>query len=108
METKQNNIKGLTTIEANSLLKQYGLNQLPQKKKSLVSQIFKNLVSPIALMLFLASLLSFILSKVFDGYFILFLLVLNIAITLWQERKADNAIGKLNQTLEQKVKVLRD
>jgi H+-transporting ATPase len=99
---------GLSSAQAKSLLAQYGTNEIPEKKVSLFSKIIKNIVSPIGLMLVLASVLSFILGKAFDGYFILILIIINIAITLWQESKADNAIKKLNQNLQQKIKVLRD
>lgn len=99
---------GLSSLQAAKLLETNGYNRIQEKHSGLILKIFKNFISPIALMLFLASVLSFILGKTFDGYFILVLLVLNIAITLWQENKADNAIKKLNKNLEQKIKALRD
>ncbi len=99
---------GLSSSQGKILLQKNGYNEIPEKKISLFHKILKNIISPIALMLLLASGLSFALGKTFDGYFILILLVLNIAITLWQENKADNAIKKLNENLEQKVKVFRD
>lgn len=101
-------IDGLSSQKAQELLKRNGKNEIPEKHISIFHKILKNLISPIALMLFLASIFSFALGKIFDGYFILILLVLNIAITLWQESKADNAIKRLNENLEQKNKVLRD
>ncbi|HWA51702.1 MAG TPA: plasma-membrane proton-efflux P-type ATPase [Patescibacteria group bacterium] len=100
--------QGLSSIAAKELLAKNGFNEIPQKHISIFKKILKNLISPIAVMLLLASFLSFILQKTFDGYFILLLLFLNTGITLWQENKADNAIQKLNEHLNQKVKVLRD
>ncbi len=99
---------GLSSAQADLLLKKDGLNEIPEKRVSLFSKIFKNIISPISLMLFFASGLSFVLGKSFDGYFIIILLILNMTITLWQENKADNAIKKLNENLEQKIKALRD
>lgn len=99
---------GLTTSQSNEILKRDGYNEIPEKKVGLLQKIIKSIVSPIALMLILASILSFFLGKTFDGYFILILLSLNIAITLWQEGKADNAIKKLNEHLAQRIKVYRD
>lgn len=99
---------GLTTVQAKNLLKQNGLNEIPEKKQSIFTKIVKNIISPIAIMLVFASALSFFTHKIFDGYFILVLLFLNIIITLWQENKADNAIEKLNEHLAQKVKTYRD
>lgn len=99
---------GLTTEQAKNLLKQYGPNEIPEKKVSLLQKIIKNILSPIGLMLIVASILSFLLGKVFDGNFILILIAINIAITLWQEQKADTAIKKLNDNLQQKSKTMRD
>lgn len=99
---------GIASEKARELLKQYGFNEIPEKHVGIFHKVFKNIISPIALMLILASILSFLLRKSFDGYFILVLLLINIVITLWQENKADNAIKKLNENLQQKVKVLRD
>ena len=99
---------GLTSSQASQLLKQFGYNEIPEKKVNVFKKIAKNVISPIGIMLLFASLLSFTLQKTFDGCFILILLVLNIFITLWQESKADNAIKKLNEHLEQNVKVYRD
>lgn len=99
---------GLSSDEAKILLQKYSYNEIPEKKAGFLSKILKKLLSPISFMLLFASLLSFILNKDFDGCFILFLLLLNITITLIQENKADNAIKKLNENLEQDVKVLRD
>jgi H+-transporting ATPase len=99
---------GLSSSQAEQLLKKNGLNEIPQKSASIYQKIFKNLLSPIGIMLVFASVLSFVLGKSFDGYFIIILLILNIFITLWQESKADNAIKKLNEHLDQKVQVFRD
>lgn len=100
--------QGLTSEEAAQKLKQFGPNEIPEKTDSLLDKLIKNLSSPITLMLLLASVLSFFLQKVFDGWFILGLLALNLGITIWQESKADNAIRKLNEHLDQKIKVFRD
>lgn len=99
---------GLSSAQVEQLTKQYGHNEIPAIHVGLVAKVIKNIISPIALMLLVASGLSFALEKTFDGYFILILLAINIVITLWQENKADNAIKKLNETLEENIKVLRD
>ncbi len=99
---------GLSAQVAKERLVKDGLNLIPEKKVSLLSKILKNLSSPISVMLFVAGILSFVVGKRFDGNFILFLLGINVAITLWQENKADNAIGELNKHLTQKVKTRRN
>ncbi|MCL4366816.1 plasma-membrane proton-efflux P-type ATPase [Patescibacteria group bacterium] len=99
---------GLTSAQAKENLQKTGLNEIPQKKQSLANKFIHKLFSPISIMLFAASLLSLLTHKVFDFFFILFLLLANVVIALWQENKADNAIRKLNQHLVTKIKALRD
>lgn len=100
--------KGLTSQQAKTLLEENGLNEIPEKKRGIFKKFLGKLISPISLMLLIAAFLSLYINKVFDFYFIIILLLINIAISIWQENKADNAIAKLNENLSQKVKVLRD
>lgn len=99
---------GLTSKVAENKLQKFGPNSLPESKSILFIKIFKSIFSPISIMLLVAGLLSFFVGKTFDGNFILILLLINISITLWQERKADSAIKKLNGYLQQETLVLRD
>ena len=100
--------QGLSSSDVEKRLKEEGNNEIPQERFTAAKKLIKNLISPITFMLIAASGLSFFTQKIFDGYFILFLLVLNIAITFWQENKADNAIKKLNKRLTVKVQALRN
>lgn len=100
--------KGLTSQEAESKIERFGLNEIPEKKKGILKRIAKWFISPISLMLIAAAVLSFVGNRDFDGYFILFLLMLNFGVSFWQENKADNAIQKLKERLTVKIKVLRD
>ncbi len=99
---------GLSTAAARAYIAAHGYNELPQKRESLVLKLLKRAATPISGMLLVAAGLSFWSGKGFDGSFILVLLVLNIAITVWQEHKADNATEKLNEHLATAAKVLRD
>ncbi len=99
---------GLTSEEAEKQLQTSGPNEIPEKQTSILSKLIQKTVSPISLMLLAAAILSLATQKTFDFFFILFLLLLNIGISLWQENKADNAIKKLNEHLAQKIKVFRD
>ena len=99
---------GLTTQEAKQKLNRLGANALPEDKNTFLKKLLKNILSPISIMLMVAAFLSFLIGKTFDGNFILVFLFLNLSITLWQERKADNAIKKLNEHLAQEVYALRD
>lgn len=99
---------GLTTRAAEAYHVAHGYNEIAEHKKSLIGKIVARTVSPISGMLIVASALSFFGGKAFDGSFILVLLVINIAVSVWQEFKADSAIAELNKHLGTFVKVLRD
>ncbi len=101
-------VVGLTSQEAAEKLARDGRNEIPEKKTPFTVKIIKQFLSPISLMLLLASGLSFFSGKTFDGSFILLLLGINTGVATWQEAKADNAIKKLNENLIGWVKVLHD
>lgn len=102
------NLIGLSDIEAEKRLREYGSNKIEEKKQSLIGKIVHWFVSPISLMLLAAVFFSFISGKILDFYFILTLIVLNFSISFWQEWKADNAIKELQRHLSIKLKVLRN
>ena len=99
---------GLTSEAAKVAQKKYGYNEIVEQKPSLLRKIIARTISPISAMLLVAAVLSYVSGKAFDGSFILVLLVLNIAVTVWQEHKADTAIEKLNEHLSALVRVRRD
>ncbi len=99
---------GLTSSQASEMLKKNGSNEIPEEKPSIFKKIIQKFVSPISLMLLAAAFLSLIDGKVFDFYFIFALLFMNLGISVIQEKKADDAIDKLNENLKSKVSVLRD
>lgn len=100
--------QGLTSKEAAELLKSLGPNEIPEQTQTRLKKFLKWVISPIALMLLLAALLSLFSGKVFDFFFILVLMVLNALIGFWQENKADNAIKELNKNLISQTSVFRD
>jgi len=99
---------GLSTEQAGRLLLKYGPNEINEKKQGFIAKFIKWFISPIALMLLLAALLSLASRKVFDFYFITSLMLFNFAIAAWHEHKADSAISKLKDMLAISVKVFRD
>lgn len=107
-QNQQENYKGFSQKEVRQKQKEFGLNEIESKKPSFFIKLLKWFISPIALMLLTAALLSLFINKLFDFYFILVLMLINFFIGFWQEKKADNAIEKLSQKLSVKVKVLRE
>jgi Mg2+-importing ATPase len=106
LETKK---EGLTSDEAHKRLELYGSNLLKPKKRSdwftlLISQ-FK---SPIILILFFATGLSFFLRDRVDAFIILLIVLVSGLLGFWQERGASNAVEKLLSIVQIKVSVMRD
>ncbi|MDE2173291.1 MAG: HAD-IC family P-type ATPase [Patescibacteria group bacterium] len=99
---------GLSSAEAARLLVQRGPNEIIEKRPSAFAKLAKALASLASLMLITASALSFYTGQHFDGFFILALLALNVGMTLWHTRKADNALEALRSQLSVEAKVLRD
>ncbi|MFZ1719844.1 MAG: plasma-membrane proton-efflux P-type ATPase [Candidatus Moraniibacteriota bacterium] len=98
---------GLTDEEAEKINQTSGLNEIREEKPGLFRKFFRWFISPIALMLLAAAVLSLFIDKSFDFYFILVLMLINFSVGFWQEKKADHAIEKLSQKLSIEVKVLR-
>jgi H+-transporting ATPase len=99
---------GMTTASAAEYQKKSGYNEITERQDPLLKKILKRSASPISAMLLVAALLSAASGKSFDAFFILCLLLANIAITVWQEHKADTAIASLNEHLSAPVQALRD
>ncbi|MFW9971495.1 MAG: plasma-membrane proton-efflux P-type ATPase [Candidatus Odinarchaeota archaeon] len=99
---------GLTTSEANEKLKEYGPNEIPEKKKNPFINFLKNFWGPIPWMIEAAVIMSAI-DQQWDDFWIIFsLLMINAVIRFWEEKKADNAIELLKQRLAINARVLRD
>jgi len=101
-------MNGLTSQQAQEQLQKFGLNEIIEKKPGVFLKFAKWLVSPIALMLLAAALLSLLAKNLFDCNFILVLMFLNFFISFWQENKADRAVAQLQAKLSVQIKVMRD
>jgi Mg2+-importing ATPase len=106
LETKK---EGLTSDEAQKRLALFGSNLLKPKKHSdwftlLISQ-FK---SPIILILFIATGLSFFLHDRVDAFIILLIVLISGLLGFWQEHGASNAVEKLLSIVQIKASVIRD
>lgn len=101
--------KGLTTIEAEKLLKQHGFNELTEKAKpSFLKRFLSQFNNFLTLLLIGAALLSFIVNEKVDGLLILGIVALNALFGLYQESKAEAAIAALKSIAITKVRVMRD
>ena len=106
--------KGLTSSEAAARFEKIGPNKLIEaKKRSNILRFFDQMKDPMIIILLIAAVLSFFTSlyqneSPADVFIILFVVVLNSALGVIQESKAEEAIEALKQMTAAKSKVLRD
>jgi H+-transporting ATPase len=99
---------GLTQAEATTRLKQYGPNEIEEKKTNAFLKLLSYFWGPIPWMIEVAVVLSGIVRHWPDFFIILLLLVANATVGFWEERQAGNAIDALKARLAIKARVKRD
>ncbi len=99
---------GLTQSEAVSRLRQFGYNELPEKKENPVLKFLSYFWGPIPWMIEIAVILSAVVRHWPDFFIILVLLFANAVVGFWEEFTAGNAIAALKKTLALKARVRRD
>lgn len=105
---------GLTSEDAATRLAANGKNQLTKEKKdSLLKKFIMQLADPMALVLLAASGISIgvsVYSKepLTDTFAILFVIIVNAILGVYQESKAEKAIDALKKLSQSTAKVLRD
>src|ERR1043166_6051018 len=96
LQQLQTTAQGLTTDEARARLTRYGANLLkPKKKSDALTLLLSQFKSPIILILFIATGLSFFLSDPVDAYIILTIVLVSGLLGYWQEHSAAKAVEKL-------------
>ena len=101
--------EGLTSDEAGQRLKCFGSNSLkPPRRSDDLTILIAQFKSPIILMLFFATGLSFFLHDPVDAFIILTIVLVSGLLGFWQERGAINAVEKLLAIVQIKATVLRD
>ncbi len=113
-ELKTSTDKGLSEQEAKNRLKKFGENKLNvQKKNSILKQFFAQFKDFCVIILLIACVISFITSLLeqngdfIDPIVILIIVVLNAAIGVFQERRAEKAIDALKKLSAPSAEVIR-
>src|SRR5512140_2901994 len=100
---------GLTDNEAQRRFAEFGANVLKAPKPSdVLTLLLAQFKSPIILIFFFATGLSFFLRDPVDAFIILIIVLVSGLLGFWQEHSASNAIAKLLAIVQVKSKVLRD
>ena len=106
-ETQKYN--GLTTPEAENLLKEHGLNKLPENPPPGSLSIFlSQLKSPLVYILLFAAAVTYYLKEYNDTYIIIIAVLLNTVLGFYQEKRAGQALEALKKMLHPTTQVIRD
>lgn len=106
--------EGLSTEEAAQRLAKHGKNKLAQQKKdSLIKRFFLQMADPMILILLVAAAISGVLAfyeneGFADVIIILFVVIVNAVLGVYQENKAEKAIEALQEMAAATSKVMRD
>ncbi|MFE0601510.1 cation-translocating P-type ATPase [Streptomyces sp. NPDC058892] len=100
---------GLSAREAARRLAVYGPNEVHRKARtSLGRELVRQLVHPLALLLWAAAALAFVADTPVLGCAIVAVVVVNAAFALLQERQAEQAVETLARYLPERAWVIRD
>lgn len=109
LELFESSQEGLTQAEAQKRNKHYGPNALPESKPVSIFVIFaEQFKSPIIIILIIATVISFGIGEILDGWFIMMVLIINAVIGTYLEHSAAQKAHALRQSVKTMVRVLRD
>jgi H+-transporting ATPase len=108
MPTSRDGSAGLTQVEAQERLTQFGYNELPEKKRNPLLELVAHFWGPIPWMIEAAAGLSLAVGHWADFVIIMVLLLANALVGFWEEFQAGNAIAALKTTLALHARVRRD
>jgi Ca2+-transporting ATPase len=102
-------LTGIASNEAQEKLKREGYNELPSAKKRSVLQIALSVFKePIFLLLVASGSIYFFLGDVTEGLVLLSFVFVVMGITIFQERKTENALDALKNLSSPRALVIRD
>lgn len=108
-ELQVDRLQGLSSEEVKKRQEEYGENKLKGKpKKKLISLFLAQLKDMLIYVLLAASVITIVIGEYVDAIIILFVVVLNAAIGVFQEFKAEKAIEALQKMTTPKSLVRRD
>ena len=100
---------GLSQAEADSRLKQYGLNEIAREKhQSALMRLLSNVKNPLVLLLTALGVLSFLTGDLRATAVIFVMVVLGVVLRFFQEMRADNAAEKLKAMVSNTATLVRD
>src|SRR5450631_1482653 len=105
----ESRLAGLSQAEADSRLKQYGLNEIArEKRQSALMRLLSNVKNPLVLLLTALGVLSFLTGDLRATAVIFVMVVLGVVLRFFQEMRADNAAEKLKAMVSNTATLVRD
>ena len=105
----ESRLDGLTQAEADSRLKQYGLNEIArEKRQSALMRLLSNIKNPLVLLLTALGVLSYLTGDVRATAVIFVMVILGVVLRFYQEIRADNAAEKLKAMVSNTATLVRD
>lgn len=101
-------LHGLTTEQAQERLREFGPNTVAEPKKHPLLAFLLKFWAPVPWLLEATIVLEALLGKTTEAIIIGILLIFNASLSLFQERKAQNALAALRMRLPIGARVLRD
>lgn len=99
---------GLTSVEAQRRLEQYGPNEIPEHRPRPILALLQKFWGPVPWMLEVTILIQSMLDKRNEAIIVGALLIFNAAISFAEEGRASKALALLRSRLTTKARVLRD
>jgi H+-transporting ATPase len=99
---------GLTTQQAQELLRRYGPNAIPLEKRSALRELAMRLWGPVPWLLETTLVLTLLTRRYADSIAIGFLLSFNAVVATFQEGKARSAVDLLRARVVVRARVMRD
>ena len=109
LRTLESRLDGLTQAEAESRLKQYGLNEIArERRQSALMRLLSNIKNPLVLLLTALGVLSYLTGDLRATAVIFVMVILGVVLRFYQEIRADNAAEKLKAMVSNTATLVRD
>ncbi|KAF2957419.1 ATPase [Thermotoga sp. Ku-13t] len=101
--------KGLSSKEAKKRLEKYGPNELAERKRRTILQMFLSQFTDFLIIILLAAAaISIVVGEAVDAILIMIIVVLNATLSTIQEAKAEKSLQLLKKMAAPSARVLRD
>ncbi len=109
LQLNKTQVEGLSAIESEKRLAQYGLNELVEKKRKPVWLLFLSQFKDLMILILLAAaLVSGLVGEIQDAVVILIIVILNAVVGFIQEFRAEKAMEALKKMTAPSTTVLRN